>query len=205
MNSPQQLHHRESRHTGAGSYTNSGMQARHRVRRPMIPTAKVPNYLRRFQNDKGDERPPLLPTPNMPPLSPNSAAWGGYGPTSYSGSYFDEYGVYASSYAGSLSPSGSAVTSNHDNYWSPSGMESDLTSTILGDSGAQTPSLGHPNNICSVEQKSIEPEVFSTILHLMRENENAINFTATNESCSGDITSLIDSIAGLFTPESDQQ
>ena len=50
---------------GQGSYHTRGSHVK-----PFVPTAKVPNYVKRLAPTMRDAKPGLLPTPDMPPMRP---------------------------------------------------------------------------------------------------------------------------------------
>lgn len=175
--------------------TSANMPGSQRSRRSGVPTAKVPNYLKRFAQDNGGERPALLPTPNMPPLVAHYDSWDDSGLAQFQPNHVDEYGVYGSSYAGSISPSDSA-TSTPDPYLSQGLIGSQWTPSQADASLLRPASSSLLDNVCNME-----PLIFDSLLSLTKDRETLSTPTQSRETSPEEIASLIDSIAGLFNPE----
>lgn len=122
----------------------------------------------------------------------------------YDSTVAGEYGMCPSSYLGSFSPRSSAATSNPDNFVPDMGVENDCTHTQSVDvSSSLSPSSA--SDFCTGELKPIEPDMLTSIMTLIEGCHVSTLPALSSESTPEDISSLIDSITGLFTPDLSRQ
>jgi hypothetical protein len=162
-----------------GSHSHTRPRPRRAV---MVPSAKVPTYMRRFNNEAAGERPALLPTPNIPPMCYEVGSWDTQRDVYQEYHSGDSYTMYGSTQ--SLSPTSNPETWN---------------------SSSSHYHTGNPNpNEDSTPV--VDQEMIRSLLSLIQKPTiESPQVSSDTSFCTNgeDMSSIIDSIAGFFNPESE--
>lgn len=159
-----------------------------------IPTAKVPNYVKRLGRNVRDDKPGLLPTPDIPIMRSNAAGGFGY-PSPYTGTgiygrsfsmdYADD--PYATPYAAKMQRKSDSID------LAPPGFEiteSGIFSTPPGFSDSASSLLGG-------ETKSVSGDSLESLLALLSQQ---LESSAHNSTSGGGSTTIGSVSSSAFPP-----
>ena len=164
-----------------------------------VPTAKVPNYVKRLGQGVRDNKPGLLPTPNIPPMRANIAAMGLTTPVGAGGMYSRSCVIaaedpYATPYAQKLSHSMSmdSYGSTHSGFGEdsfPPGFES-----MSGLFSATPPGF---ENVAPKNQTNSNGDTLESLLTLLSQQLDGTSKLPLNSS---GITTGVPSVSGTAGP-----